>query len=67
MQTGEFALITYILRNIQFSFQVQIPQIEGFSWAKKPTQWGISLISSNLRNIRDFIQLQIPQIVVYQT
>ena len=30
---------------------------------KKPTEWGISFISSNLRNIRSTIQFQIPQIV----
>ena len=48
MQTGEFALLTYILRNIQFSFQVQIPQIVGFSCTKKHTKWGIC--SNNLHS-----------------
>ena len=47
LQSGEFSLITYVLRNIQFSFQVQIPQIVGF-WCTKKTY--------RVRNFFDFLQ-----------
>ena len=44
-------------------FQVDIPQIVGFKCAKKPTEWGISLITFNLRKRQFSFQVQIPQIV----
>ena len=47
LQSGEFSLLTYVLRNIQFSFQVQIPQIVGF-WCTKKTY--------RVRNFFDFLQ-----------
>ena len=43
IQSGEFPLITYNLRNSLFSFQVQIPQVVGFRHVRKPTEWGIFL------------------------
>jgi hypothetical protein len=41
IQSGEFPLITYNLRNSPFSFQIQIPQVVGFRFVRKPTEWGI--------------------------
>ena len=38
IQSGEFPLIIYNLRNSPFSFQVQIPQVVGSIYVGKPTE-----------------------------
>ena len=66
LQSEEFHLITFNLRKIRFSIQIQIPQIVGIRGIKNIQSGEFLLITFNLRNFRFSIQIQIPQIVGIQ-
>ena len=63
LQSGEFSLITFNLRKIRFSIQIQSPQIVGFGCTKNIQSGEFLALTYNLRNNQFSFQIQIPQVV----
>ena len=61
LQSGEFSLITFNLRKIRFSIQIQSPQIVGFRCTKNIQSGEFLVLTYNLRNNQ--FSFQIPQVV----